>query len=107
VVVAAIAREAVLHRLVGLTLIAAVLALAPAAHASPPDQTWIAGLYDNADFDDVVLFITSGIGAVQSSLLWSLRMVAFVVGLATLTDTEPRPLFSPSSDLSRAPPFAE
>ena len=49
----------ILHRVVGLSLIAAILALAPAAHASPPDQSWIPGLYDNADFDDIVLLITS------------------------------------------------
>ncbi|PYM91189.1 MAG: hypothetical protein DME08_22710 [Candidatus Rokuibacteriota bacterium] len=47
----------ILHRLVGLSLVTAVLALAPAAHASPPDQSWIPGLYDDADFDDVVLLI--------------------------------------------------
>ena len=64
----------ILPRLVGLCLVAAILALAPAAHASPPDQSWIPGLYDNADFDDVVLFVTSGLGAVQPSLVWSARM---------------------------------
>jgi hypothetical protein len=50
---------AILHRLVGLSLVAAALTLAPAAYASPPDQSWTPGLYDNADFDDVVLLITS------------------------------------------------
>ncbi len=29
------------------------------AHASPADQTWIAGIYDHADFDDVVGLLTS------------------------------------------------
>jgi len=29
------------------------------AHASPPDQTWIAGIYDQADFDDVIGLLTS------------------------------------------------
>ena len=29
------------------------------AHASPPDQTWIAGIYDQADFDDVICLLTS------------------------------------------------
>jgi hypothetical protein len=55
----------ILRRFVGLLLAAAILALAPAAHASPPDQSWISGLYDNADFDDVVLLITSNLGAIQ------------------------------------------
>src|SRR5437016_13275184 len=100
------ARDLMLHRLVGVSLVAAVLALAPAAHASPPDQSWISGLYDNADFDDVVLLITSGPGAIQPGPGWSLRSVASVVGLVTPMDTEPRPLRPPSSPLSRAPPLA-
>lgn len=33
--------------------------LVPLSHASPPDPTWIAGFYDAADFDDVILAIVS------------------------------------------------
>jgi len=41
-------------------LVLGVLAgLVPLAHARPPDPTWIAGLYDGADLDDVVLAIVS------------------------------------------------
>jgi|SRR5215467_5542349 hypothetical protein len=29
------------------------------AHASPPDQTWLAGVYDESDFDDVVGLLTA------------------------------------------------
>ena len=36
-----------------------VATLTPLAYATPPDQTWIAGLYDNADYDDVVALVTS------------------------------------------------
>jgi hypothetical protein len=32
-----------------------LVGLVPLAHASPPDETWISGLYDNGDYDDVVL----------------------------------------------------
>jgi len=66
----------ILHRLVGLGLVVALLALAPAAHMSPPDQSWITGLYDNADFDDVVLLITGDLGAIEPSTVSSLRPVA-------------------------------
>ena len=106
VVVAAIARLAIPQRLFVLSLITAVLALAPVAHASPPDQTWIAGLYDNADFDDVILFITSGLGAVQPSLMWSPRVVAPVVGLVSPADTPVQSLRRVASGPSRAPPLA-
>src|SRR5437870_392436 len=98
-------REVTLHRFVGLGLVAVVMTLAPAAHASPPDQTWIPGLYDNADFDDVVLLITSNLGAIQPSLV-SPRMVALVVGLVSPADTPVQSLRRVASGPSRAPPLA-
>lgn len=55
-------------RSVGRTLLAAVLPLACAtlpalAHASPPDPSWIAGIYDDADYDDVVILVESASGS--------------------------------------------
>src|SRR5215469_5444984 len=38
------------------------------AHASPPDQTWLAGVYDQADFDDVVCLLTSALEATDSTV---------------------------------------
>jgi len=48
----------------GVTLLA-LLIIVPVtlAHASPPDQTWLAGVYDEADFDDVVVLLTSALEA--------------------------------------------
>src|SRR5262245_41099578 len=43
--------------------------LTPIAFASPPDPSWIPGLYDGADFDDVVLVVTSGAGIVELTTL--------------------------------------
>src|SRR5262245_19294448 len=40
-----------------LALSCAQVVLVPAAHAVPPDQTWIGGIYDVADYDDVVLLV--------------------------------------------------
>ncbi len=96
----------IVPRLVGLSLVATVLALGPMAYASPPDQAWICGFYDNADFDDVVLFITSNLGVTQPSMGWELRPVASVVGFVTPVDTGPRPLCPWSSARGRAPPLA-
>jgi len=31
--------------------------LPPLAHASPPDPSWIAGFWDEADYDDIVLAV--------------------------------------------------
>ena len=43
------------------TLACALVSLVPLGHAAPPDQTWIAGLYDDADHDDVVLAIVAAV----------------------------------------------
>lgn len=86
-------------------VLVALLALTPAAYASPPDQTWVSGLYDNADFDDVILFIDDTFGAIAPSVVWSIRPMAVVVDLMALVDTA-SPIVSPlSSDLTRAPPL--
>ena len=50
-------RRTMLGLVVVLTLILATLT--PLAHATPPDPTWIGGLYDNADYDDVIILATS------------------------------------------------
>ena len=43
-----------------------LLSLPPIAWASPPDPTWIRGVYDDADFDDVVTYLTSTAAAVPA-----------------------------------------
>jgi len=42
-----------------LLLILALGSLPTLGFASPPDPTWIAGIYDDADADDVVVLVTS------------------------------------------------
>jgi hypothetical protein len=90
-----------------LVLIALCLASETAlAYATPPDETWIAGFYDDDDGDDVVV-----------SLIWA----AWLVYLAPLTGVMPRfvavPLALPGTlrleptpvrpaSLGRAPPAA-
>jgi len=56
------ARPPLLRCLVSVLLAGALLTLVPLAHSSPPDPTWIAGLYDDADYDDAVLAISDGVG---------------------------------------------
>ena len=43
-----------------LVLVALVVVLLPLAYASPPDTSWINGLYDDADGDDAIVVVTSG-----------------------------------------------
>lgn len=49
---------------------ALLVILAPAAYASPPDPTWIGGLWDDGDFDDAIIAIAgaSAIAATPLSL---------------------------------------
>src|SRR5262245_61691640 len=46
-----------------------LLMIAPVtlAHASPPDPTWVAGVYDQADFDDVVGLLAAALEATEST----------------------------------------
>src|SRR5262245_55066253 len=54
-------------RLGAMLLVLLVIVPFMLAHASPADQTWIAGIYDQADFDDVVGLLTSALEASSST----------------------------------------
>jgi hypothetical protein len=43
-----------------LLLLSSLVVIIPLAYAGPSDPTWIPGIYDNADYDDVVGFVTDG-----------------------------------------------
>jgi len=49
-------------------MLLAFLLIAPVtlAHASLPDHTWLEGIYDQADFDDIVDLLTSLLEATDS-----------------------------------------
>src|SRR5712692_329723 len=49
-----------------LVLVGLMLTLTTMAYASPPDPSWVRGLYDDGDFDNVVGFITSAAGLVEA-----------------------------------------
>jgi hypothetical protein len=42
-----------------LLLLLGLSVLTPLAYATPPDPSWVRGIYDDADSDDVVVQITS------------------------------------------------
>jgi len=66
--------------------VAAVLAvLAPFAYASPPDPSWIPGIYDYFDYDDVVGMVTDGAGVSDSQITQRAEcgFVGFVLRTAT------------------------
>jgi len=88
--------------LVGLTVL-----LTPMAWASPVDPTWIRGIYDDADFDDVVTYLTS-FGTAPIPAL----PIRGQVPILALVPTESAPderlgISTPlSSHSSRAPPLS-
>jgi len=47
-----------MYRPVGTLLVFSLALLAPLAHASPPDPTWIHGVFDAADSDDAIIAAT-------------------------------------------------
>ncbi len=77
-----------------LLLLLLVGGLTPLAYASPPDPAWIRGVYDDADYDDVIVMITSAAAATAP------------VGPAPQLADDPVPTCSLSSLQSRAPPAA-
>ena len=89
--------------LVALVLIGPISALTPLAYATPLDPSWISGIYDGADYDDVVLLITSEAGRVTPSLLPEFLQGLVVAGILPHASAHvPTATVSPLH--SRAPP---
>lgn len=96
-----------MHRRLPLVLIllGGLVALAPLAHASPPDQIWIGGLYDGDDADDVVLAAISTDSVLGSPLLADLKTLLVLVGFIRLADAAGVRLAALSTFHIRAPPI--
>ena len=90
-------------RSMALLLVVLVAALAPVAYADPPDPSWMGGLWDDDDFDNVVVFLLSTYAVVTSALLHGDALGNTV---AILPCPEPRLVPAPVADSSapRAPP---
>jgi len=89
-----------------LVLLGLVLSLRALAYATPPDPTWIAGLYDDDDYDDVILLVTSTAGAPPAVIArtvdpcWALMWIS----LASDDGATPSPPLAPHR--SRGPPLS-
>ena len=94
------------RRLIVLVLLGALLTLTPLAQASPPDQSWIGGFYDDADYDDVVLLVTGGLHAVQESPSPVLARLTEVVALVRAMPPAAAPQPVPLAEAGRAPPLS-
>ena len=87
-------------------VIATLVALLPLAYASPPDPSWVAGFWDDADYDDVVSLATSSCSIADAHPPTGLALVPVALtGVTNAPDglISPRPL---PSHRPRAPPAA-
>ena len=82
-------------------LLVAVTAL---AYASPPDPPYTSGLWDDGDYDDVVILATSTTSVLDVHTASGIRFVRVVMGVPART-TDPLICFREACvRLSRAPP---
>jgi len=76
--------DGVLRKACVFVLVAALLALVPAAYADPPDPTWLAGYWDDDDFDNVVILIVKTCAVEAPLLIDSGPLWTIVVGVELL-----------------------
>jgi hypothetical protein len=93
------ARHMRLERALGLLLFVCLISLTPLAYSSPPDPTWIEGVYDDADGDDIVVSLCGAAWVVQPAPQTALAPLFVAVPFAP-------PSVSPivSRDLRPTPP---
>jgi hypothetical protein len=75
-------------------VVTVMIVLTPMAWASSPDPSWIEGVYDDKDFDDVVSYLTSGTLAVPPLP---------ASDLSPMFATAPTELMPPDLQLAAAP----
>jgi hypothetical protein len=91
-----------MKRLLIVLLLLAPVALPGLALASPPDPTWIQGIYDDDDGDSVVTLIASGTGHAPEAAPTALPFFA-ALPLVPAPEGTPLPRWA-SPVASRAPP---
>jgi hypothetical protein len=91
-------------QIIGLLLV--LLTSVPLAYASPPDQTWIGGWYDDADFDNVVLSVTSAVAAIDDRPANPGSSLPVIVSVLGAADNCLPVSVAPSPFQGRAPPHS-
>ena len=85
-------------------LLGTMVPLTPMAYASPPDPVWVSGVFDAADYDDVVLLITSSGAAVDPFPLDSVQPLPIPVATIALAAETTAAYPAVSLAGARAPP---
>jgi hypothetical protein len=95
------------RRSVALLIVGALISLATLAHASPPDPDWLGGIWDNGDYDDIILLVTSGVGIADShSIDDDARPIVIVSPFVPPPDGNQQPARPRFTSPTRAPPSA-
>jgi len=91
--------------LVALVLVFSLVTVTSLCHASPPDPTWFAGLYDDADYDDVVRAVAGAIAILPTEPPQVRAPISPRKALSAIVSAAPskRRL---TARLDRAPPLA-
>ena len=87
-----------------LALLLAVVLLTPLAYASPPDPVWVSGYFDDADYDDVVVLVTSSGAAVDPFPLIHESVIPTIADAAAPDEPQLIPGTVLSSSTPRSPP---
>ena len=93
-------------RLIAALLGAMLVVLLPLAHARPVDPS-TPGFWDDADYDDVVLFLTADLHFLHpAGHQPAIRLFVAPIGARATTPARPVPLRPPAPTTPRAPPSA-
>ena len=84
--------------------VAVVGVLVALADATPPDPIYLAGFWDNADYDDVVILVTWAIGSTDTHTERDLIRPLVVVAQILPGDEEPLQAAELFLHSARAPP---
>ena len=75
-----------------LLVTALFIGIIPTAYANPPDPSWVAGYWDDDDFDNTVVFIT---GPCAIHVTVPIHAKALFVAMARLEPREPADRLTP------------
>jgi hypothetical protein len=93
-----------LHLLVRVVLVGMLALLTSLAYASPPDPSWISGLWDDGDHDDVVIRVIASAGVVEPFPLDDACSMQLVTALLYHMDESSTSKDASSVIHARAPP---
>jgi hypothetical protein len=86
-------------------MLAGTATLPALAYASPPDPSWLSGIYDEADHDDVVVLVMSASGNIGFTVRAGVQDLPALIGGVPQTTADASVLVLRSPAHPRAPPL--